>query len=211
MIQRRIIASHVPPEAFEPNVCRALESLGYEIVPPRIASGTPGRPFRADLRIVGERSLGQLAGEEGTPIPVIILTSQPAPGIAEPRVVASLMRPASFQELYSAIQNALETTPRRHPRIATALAARCAYDDRSCTGAVISLSEGGCLFRSADELPRDREANLQLPLISGRGLLSMRAQQVDRRGSDWGLAFHDLPHESRSAISQYVMGRLIGS
>lgn len=210
MIRRRIIASHVPPEAFEPDVCRALESLGYEVVSSSAASDAPDRPLRADLWIVGERSLGQIAGEEDPPVPVIILSSQPAPGIAEPRVAASLMRPASFQDLYSAIQEALEATPRRHPRIATALAARCAYDDRACTGAVISLSEGGCLFRSADELPWGREVDLQFPL-SGRGLLSTRAQQVDRRGSDRGLAFHGLSPESRSAISQYVMGRLIGS
>jgi hypothetical protein len=118
------------------------------------------------------------------------------------------MRPARFQDLYPAVQEVLEHTPRSHPRIATTLPARCAYDDRTCTGVVVSLSEGGCLFRSADEPSGERETSLQFPL-PGPGVVSTRARHVGRRGNGLGLAFRELTSESRVAISQYVMDRLI--
>jgi hypothetical protein len=208
MARRGIIASHVPPEAFEPDACLALQNLGYEIVPAGAPSGVAGRPIRGDLRIVDEASLGRIADEDSEPVPSIILTREPAPLPADRRVVASLMRPARFQELYFAVQKAIEATPRSHPRIATALAARCAYGNRACTGIVLSLSEGGCLFRSADEPPQERETSLQFPLPDP-GLISTRARHVGRRESDLGLEFRSLPPEFRTAISQYVMSRLI--
>ena len=210
MARRGIIASHVPPEAFEPDASRALQNLGYEIVPAGTASGRAGRPIQCDVRIVDEASLDQMAAEEGEPVPIITLTRRPAPLPADRRVIASLTRPARFQDLYAAVQKALEPTPRNHPRITTALPARCAYDDRACTGVVVSLSEGGCLFRSADEPPGEGETSLQFPLPRP-GLISTRARQVDRRGSAVGLAFQSLTAESRLAISQYVMDRLIGN
>jgi hypothetical protein len=134
----------------------------------------------------------------------------PAPPPANWRIVASLRSPASFRDLYAAVQKAIEHTPRRHVRIATALPARCAYDHQTCTGAVISLSESGCLFRSPEGLPWEREINVQFSLPRP-GLISTRARQVNRREGDLGLAFQDLPSESRLAIAEYVMGRLIGN
>jgi hypothetical protein len=208
MARRAVIASDVSPEALEPNAWRALRSLGYEIVPAGASFGTADQPIQPDLRLVDEESFGRIAGEEGTSPPVIILTRQPASPPADRRIIASLTRPAPFRELYTAIQQALEPTPRRYPRIITALPARCAHYDRSCAGAVISLSEGGCLFRSPDALSWERETNLQFPLPRP-GLISARAQQVNQRGSDQGFAFRGLPSRSRSAISHYVMDRLI--
>jgi hypothetical protein len=208
MVRRAIIASYVPPEAFEPDACRALQGLGYEVVPAGASSGGAGRPLQCDLRIVDEASLDRIADEDSEAVPAIILTREPAPLPANRQVIASLTRPALFQELYAAVQTALEATPRKHPRISTALPARCAYDDRACTGVVVSLSEGGCLFRGVDELLRERETSLQFPL-PGPGLISARARHAGRRGSDLSLVFQDLPSHSRAAISQYVMGRLI--
>lgn len=208
MARRGIIVSHVSPEAFEPDACRALENLGYEIVSAGAPSGAAGRPTRSDLRIVDEASLGEIAAEEGEPLPTIVLTREPAPPPAKRWVVASLTRPARFQELYFAVQKAIEATPRSHPRVATALAARCAYDERVCTGLVVSLSEGGCLFRSAEEPPDERETSLQFPLPDP-GLILARARHVNRRESGLGLEFRGLPPEFRAAIAQYVMNRLI--
>jgi hypothetical protein len=208
MARRGIIASHVPPEAFEPDACRALQSLGYEIVPAGVLAGGGDRPIQGDLRIVDEASLDRVAGKDSEAVPTIILTRKRVPLPAKRWVVASLTRPARFQDLYFAVQKVIEATPRSHPRIATALAARCAYDDRACTGIVVSLSEGGCLFRSADEPPRKRETSLQFPL-PGAGLISARARQVNRRDSDLGLEFRNLPPEFRAGISHYVMSRLI--
>jgi hypothetical protein len=208
MARRGVIASHVPPEAFEPDACRALESLGYEIVLAGALHGRGDRPIRGDLRIVDEENLGQIADEDSEPVPTIILARERAPLPAKRWIVASLTRPARFQDLYFAVQKAIEATPRSHPRIATALAARCAYDERACTGILVSLSEGGCLFRSTDEPPQERETSLQFPL-PGPGLILARARHVNRRRDDLGLEFQGLPPEFRAAIAQYVMNRLI--
>jgi hypothetical protein len=208
MARRAVIASHVSPEAFEPDACRALQSLGYEFMPAGAPSGKAGRPTGGDLRIVDEATLEQIADEGPEPVPTIVLTRDPAPLPANRRVVASLTRPALFQDLFVALQTALETTPRSFPRVATTLPARCTYDDRACTGVVISLSEGGCLFRSADEPLQESQTSLQFPL-PGPGLISARARHVDRRGSQLGLVFQGLQSDSRAAISQYVMDRLV--
>jgi hypothetical protein len=157
---------------------------------------------------VDEASLGEIAAEEEAPVPVIALTRRPTPLPADRRVIASLMRPARFQDLYPAVQKALERTPRSHPRITTTLPARCAYEERASTGVVVSLSEGGCLFRSADEPPGEPETSLQFSLPRP-GLISTRARHVSRREDGLGLAFQDLTSEFRLAISQYVMDRLI--
>ena len=209
MPRRAIIACHVPFEAFEPDACRALQNLGYEIVAAGAPFGRAGRPTRGDLRIVDVASLDQIAAEDSEPLPTIILTREPAPLPANRQVVASVTRPALFRELYVALQTALEATPRSFPRVATTLPARCTYDDRACTGVVVSLSEGGCLFRSADEPLRACQTSLQFPL-PGPGLISARARHVDQRGSHLGLMFQGLPSDSRAAISQYVMDRIIG-
>jgi len=208
MARRAVIASHVSPEAFEPDACRALQNLGYEIVAAGEPSGGAERPTRGDLRIVDDASLEQIADEDPEPVPTIILTREPAPLPANRQVVASLTRPVLFQDLYVALQTALEATPRSYPRVATTLPARCTYDDRACTGVVVSLSEGGCLFRSGDEPLRDRQTSLQFPL-PGPGLISARARHVDRRESHLALVFESLTSRSRVAISQYVMDRLI--
>jgi hypothetical protein len=207
MIRRKTIASHVPPGAVEPDALRALRSLGYEIVAVGPPSAKAGQELQSQLRIVDEEGLGQIAEEASAPVPVILLTREPAPLPADRRVIACLTRPAPFQELYAAIQKALEPTPRRRPRITTALPARCAYGDRTCTGVVISLSEDGCLLRNPEELPWEREVDLQFPLPRA-GLISTRARQVRRSGTDLSLEFQDLSPASRLAISQYVMDRL---
>jgi hypothetical protein len=193
-----------------PDVLRALRSLGYEIVPATAPHGRVGQPIQPDLWLVDEESLGQIAGEESASAPIIILTRQPAPPPANRRVISSLMRPARFQELYAAIQDALESTPRRYPRIPTTLAARCAYRDRTCTGLVTSLSAGGCLFRTAKRLSPERETNLQFPLPYPI-LISTRARQVHQRENDLGFEFQDLSSISRFAISEYVIDQLVGN
>ena len=159
-------------------------------------------------RQVDEASFGQVVDEDSEPVPAIILTREPAPLPANRRVIASLMRPARFQDLYAAVQMALEGTPRDHPRVTTTLPARCAYDDWSCTGVVLSLSEGGCLFRSAGQQPEERETSLQFPLPRP-GLISARARHVNRRGNSLCLVFQRLASESRLALSHYAMDRLI--
>jgi hypothetical protein len=208
MVRRGIIATDISPGALEPYALRALRKLGYQIVPDGASLGTTDQPIQPDLRIVDEESLGQIAGEEGASVPVIILTRQLAPPPANRQVYASLMRPVLFHALYAAIQEALEPTPRRHPRITTELPARCAYDDRICAGAVTSLSEGGCLFRNPDGLSWEHETILQFSLPRP-GLISTRAQPVYQRGSDEGFAFQGLLSDFRLAISQYVMNRLL--
>jgi hypothetical protein len=210
MMRRRAIASEVSPDSLEPNAHRALQNLGYQIVPARTPSETADPSIQPELRIVDEEGFDQITGESDSPAPIVFLMRGAAPPPADQRIVASLTRPVRFEDLYAAIQEALEPTPRRHPRVTTALAARCAYDHETCAAAVISISQGGCLLRSPDGPPAAPEITLQFQLPR-TGLVSTRARQVNRRGSDLGLAFEDLPSESRAAVSQYVMDRLIES
>ena len=174
----------------------------------RLPAGRGGR-LEATCGSWTRRASTQIADEDSEPVPTIILTREPAPLPANRRVVASLTRPALFRDLYVALQLALEATPRSYPRVTTALPARCTYEDRACTGIVVSLSEGGCLFRGADEPLQERQTSLQFPL-PGPGLISARARHVDRRGTHLGLVFEGLPSSSRTAISRYVMDRIIG-
>ena len=57
MARCRTIVSHVAPENFEPQVCRALGTLGYDIV----AAGE--EPTSPELRIVDEEDIERIASE----------------------------------------------------------------------------------------------------------------------------------------------------
>jgi hypothetical protein len=141
--------------------------------------------------------------------PIVVLTREPGSAGSDPRIVASLPRPASLQVLYAVMQSALENTPRRAPRVRTDLSARCWHGNRIWTGSVLSLSETGCLFRSLPEPPPEREVTLVFALPSDE-TVSTWASPVGLRGQDVALSFQDVRLDSRVAISQHIVARLTG-
>ena len=203
MVKRRTLVDLARIEALDPAVRTALEALGYEIVPDSAPESK-----RPDLRIVDEAGLAQIPQDEGKArVPIILLRSPRSAAPPDPRIVASLAPPASLQDLYAALQSALETTPRHSPRVTTGLSGRCWHGTDFWTGDVLSLSESGCLFRGARAFPLDLEVTVLFSL-PGEEVVSSEVRPTRRTGEDVGLAFLHLDRESLAAISRYVMARL---
>ena len=198
------MADHVRIEALDPGVRIALEALGYEIVPAAAAPLTK----RPDLRIVDEAGLSRIPRDEGTAdVPILLLRPPRSAAPPDARIVASLAPPASLGELYAALQDALERTPRRSPRVSCEVSGRCWHDTDFWTGDVLSLSESGCLFRGARAVPLDLEVTVLFSL-PGDDVVSTEARPTHRIGADVAFEFLSLDRESREAIRRYVMEQL---
>jgi hypothetical protein len=200
----RTIVSHVAPESFEYGVSCALGTLGYDIVP----AGEERTP--AELRIVDEESLERFDWDASRSVPIVVLTEDHAPQRLDRRVIDALRRPAPFRDVYMMLQRALESTPRSNPRITTARPARCEYGEETCVGAVVELSEGGCLFRGHPGFLGGPEIRVLFSLPSYERL-ELRARTAHRSEGDLGLAFLGLGPGARSAISDYVMNELLAN
>jgi hypothetical protein len=191
---RRIIV-HVPWWNFAPGVWTALERLGYELVPARRSAEAP------DARIVAAGRLSQLSTE--APVPIILIGEAQSQGGDDPRVIGVVRPPAELLDLYALLQSALEKHPRAVPRIATSLPARSLREGVDTPGAVLSLSEKGCLLRSAMSLPGAGSLHLQFTLPDP-GVIFTRAEPRHEAGNESGLAFERLPEASRTAIAEFV-------
>jgi hypothetical protein len=196
----RRIEVRVPSLDFSPGVEKALERLGYELVPAR------GKTNAADARIVEAGQLNRLSAEATAPI--ILIGGPRDDGADDPRVVGTVRPPAGLLDLYSLLQEALEAHPRAVPRIPTALSARSLREGVDTPGAILSLSEKGCLLRSASRLPGYGSLHLQFMLPAG-GPIYTRAEPRREAGNESGLAFHRLPETSRAAIAEFVMRSLV--
>jgi hypothetical protein len=160
------------------------------------------------LRIVDERHLEKLPDENYLPrTPVIVLTGGRPRVLQDPRVIGCVARPAEVSALYPLLQKALEPTPRHAVRAPTLLPARCTRADRRWTGALLTLSRGGCLFRTLEAMPPGLELNLIFPLPLGR-MVSTRARVLRQDGDRVAMAFAHPPAQSTRAIDEYVEGRL---
>jgi hypothetical protein len=74
-------------------------------------------------------------------------------------------------------------------------------------GAVVSLSEKGCLFRTSELLAIDQRLNLLFPLPMGQ-MVAARARVIGQQGPSVGLIFDDMAPPVREAVAQYVEKRL---
>ena len=198
----RRIEVQVPSRDFSEGVPTALARLGYEFVPAR------GRSTEPDARIVAAGRLNRLSAEATAPI--IVFGGRRIVRASDPRVIGLVRRPAKLLDLYRLLQNALETHPRSVPRIATSLPARSLRNGEDAPGAIVSLSERGCLLRSAKSLPGDGSIQLQFAL-SDLGLIETRAEPRHLAGEETGLAFERLPEASRTAIAGFVTRSLTQS
>jgi hypothetical protein len=191
----RRIEVRVPSRDFSPGVQRALERLEYELVPAR------GRDKAPDARIVAAGRLSRLGATATAPI--ILIGGPRSHGADDPRVIGVVRAPAGLLDLYPLLQDALEAHPRAVPRISTALPARSLREGADTPGAIFSLSEKGCLLRSAANLPGFGSLHLQFALPD-RGPIFTRAEPRHQAGNESGLAFQRLPEASRAAIAEFV-------
>lgn len=198
----RRIEVRVPSRDFSAGVWTALERLGYELVPARGRAGAP------DARFVAAGRLSRLNPEATAP--VILFGGRRSRDAEDPRVIGIVARPAELLDLYPLLQAALEPHPRAAPRITTSLPARSLRDGIDTPGAILSLSERGCLLRSASSLPGDGSLHLQFTLPE-RGLIYTRAEPRHEAGKESGLEFESLPEASRAAISEFVTKSLTRS
>jgi hypothetical protein len=204
----RLIASYVPPQAFARRVRAALAGLGYQIIPVATRGRFDDDSWEPDLRIVDERHIDRIPPEDYLPrTPVILLTSGPRGPCRDRRVVGTVPRPATLRALYPLLQRALEDTPRSAARTPTELPGRCTQSDRRWMGAVVSLSEGGCLFQTSEALAVDQTLNLLFPLPLGQ-MVTARARVVGQQGRSVRMVFDDMAVAARTAVAQYVEGRL---
>jgi hypothetical protein len=207
----RVLVMHAAPEAFAPRTRLLFQKLGYAIVDPDelsalIASGDCERP---DLRIVDERSLGEVPEDSGPPVPIVVLSGRHGVTGADSRIVGAVRRPAGLHELYRLVQQVLEDTPRASPRIPTHLSARCRIGDREWPSSVLSLSENGCLMRSPEmpTLGTRLEMSFALPRT---GLLRIDAEIAYQLVPDLGIVFNGTSPAVRAAIKTYVQDALAG-
>ena len=191
----RRIEVRVPSRDFSAGVPTALGRLGYELVPAR------GRAAAPDARLVAAGRLSRLSAEATAP--VILFGGPRSRDADDPRVIGTVARPAGLLDLYPLLQAALEAHPRAVPRIPTSLPARSLREGSDTPGAILSLSERGCLLRSASSLPGDGFLHLQFTLPD-QGLIYTRAEPRHHVGNESGLEFESLPESSRAAISEFV-------
>jgi hypothetical protein len=116
-------------------------------------------------------------------------------------------RPAALRDLHALLQAALEAHPRSVPRVRTALPAKAVGRERGWAGAILSLSERGCLLRSRERLRSRRPLDLWFALPRD-GLVHVLAEPRYAEGTCTGLVFRETSPECRAAIARYVAGVL---
>jgi hypothetical protein len=205
---RARIASYIGPRALAPNTRAALQGLGYEIVPVVTQgrfSGTGGAP---SIRLADEMHFDKLPSlEDDATTPIILLTGTRPRTLIDPRIVGRVERPGRLADIFPLLQEAFETLPRKTARVSTQLSARCIRNDHRWIGNIVSLSEGGCLFKTDAPGLQGETMNLQLSLPQ-TGIVASRAVCCHRGEGEMGLTFSDLEFETRSAIDAFVTRRL---
>jgi hypothetical protein len=205
----RLLVTHAAPQAFAPMARIMLAKLGYRIVEPEefpAAAAELGLE-RPHLRLVDERSLADAGDEEDPPVPIVVLCGRHGVTGADPRIVGAIRRPAGLHEIYRLVQQVLEDTPRSTPRVATHLPARCQRDGREWRGAVLSLSENGCLLRSPEPLLLGSRIALGFELPRS-GKLELDAEIAYQLVPDMGVVFNATSPSVREAIGAYVASAL---
>lgn len=203
---RNLLLTNAGEGALAARTRRILSRLGYAILDrDDFAKARAKDPSRVpELAIADEHQLDELSeiiGEESTP--VVLITGRN--GIREPRpnVIAAVKRPAGLHDLYRVLQQHFEDTPRSAPRVATNLEARCSRKGRSWAAYVLSLSENGCLLRSAEPVPLGTtlDLTLHLPTI---GAVEIQAETAYQIVPDLGLVFSAIPARVRESLESYV-------
>ena len=208
-LPQRLLVTHAAPEAYAPMARAILAKLGYQIVEPDECEAVAAELGieRPHLRLVDERSLADVEDEEDPPVPIVVLCGRHGVTGADPRIVGAIRRPAGLHEIYRLVQQVLEDTPRSTPRVPTHLAARCRRDGREWRGAVLSLSENGCLLRSPEPLLLGSRIALGFELPRS-GPVEVDAEIAYQLVPDLGVVFNATSPGVREAIGGYVSAAL---
>lgn len=207
-IMGRRIGVRITPKSLAPRVLDALRALGYTMIELDSDRGSQAARDACGLWLVDDERIEELPdAEEAADRRILLIASARKGACEDPRIFASTRRPARLGAVYEMIQSALESTPRSAPRVRTQLSARCIQGDQRSIGAVLSLSEGGCLLRSGERLTRGARLSLQFALPS-YGLISTQAECRYARASDSGLAFSDSSADVRHTIAHFVTSQL---
>lgn len=207
-IMGRRIGVRITPKSLAPRVLDALRALGYTMIELDSDRWTQAARDGCGLWLVDDERLEELPDLEDTADRrILLIASARKVACTDPRIFASTRRPARLGAVYEMIQSALESTPRSAPRVRTQLSARCIQGEQRSIGAVLSLSEGGCLLRSGEKLSRGARLSLQFALPN-YGLISTRAECRYARESDSGLAFSESSADVRHTIAHFVTSQL---
>jgi hypothetical protein len=205
--KRRLIVSFAPPDAYVPHVRTILGRMGYAIVSREEWDASEAFAARTpELAIVDERRLAE-AGPPFATLPAILISSRGVLPVGEHRFVGAALRPAGLHPLYRLLQQALESPARGCLRVPTQLAVRLRHGGREQQGALLSLSENGCLVRTPEPIELGTELEVAFALPRG-GLVETRAESAYRFVADTGLVFQATPPASRRAIVRFVEQRL---
>jgi hypothetical protein len=169
----RKIDIRLTPRSVAPDVLLALQALGYTFRED-LGNRDPDSQ-NSGIWIVDSARLEDVPIADIAPnIRILMIASPRQNQYDDSRVLVMTMRPARLSAVYSMIQLALEHTPRKTPRVRTQLSARFLQEDRRSMGALLSLSEGGCLLRTSESLREGVGLDLQFALPE-YGLVSTRA------------------------------------
>jgi hypothetical protein len=207
-----MLVSYASPEAFAPVTRPMLARLGYAILTPEQFAAVAGEDELPDLFVADERSLADLPDDLGGRVPVVALTGRYGVTGADPRIAGAIQRPAGLHELYRVLQELLEENPRATPRVAAHLPARCQQEERQWRGAVLSLSENGCLLRSPEPLPLGSSLHVAFDLPR-RGALRLAGDVAYQLLPDLGIVFSAVPRRDRESIADWIgeaLGRTSG-
>ena len=204
-IQRRYtIASYVASPALKRGTRAALQRLGYEVRPAVMQGRWEDASWRSDVRLVDERHIGRVPRDA---TPVVVLAGDPARQWDNERIIGAAARPADISALYPLLQRALEAQPRAAARVAAAITARGNIDDRRFDATIVTLSQRGCLIRSAQLLDPRTELNLSFTL-PGNHELALRAVICGADADGAAVEFSEIDSAAQHAISDYVQRRL---
>ncbi len=211
---KRTIVYHAPLDAFGSKTDVILTRLGYRMLSPGAfeALRETHPSLAPDMLLVDERRLSDamIQDEDASRVPIVLLTGRQGATGADPRIVGAVKRPAGLHDLYRLMQQVFEDTPRSTPRIATQLRARCVQGDRDWCGRVLSLSENGCLIRSAEAIPLGQRLCLEFSLPQ-TGSLRLEAEAAYQLLPDVGLVFNALAPTERETLEHFVTQTILSA
>ena len=212
---KRKILFDARSEALGPWTRVILARLGYPLLSPEEfdVARREDPDLHADLLLIDESRFEESTHFEdasGVAPPVILLTGKHGVRSRDERVVAGIRRPAGLHDLYCLMQQIFEDTPRSTPRVQTQLQARCARRDQLWESRILSISENGCLMRSAESVPLGQRIQIDLDL-PGMGSVSLEAEAAYQLLPDIGLVFSSLAPEQRTALEEFVTHTILAA
>ena len=208
--QQSVLVVHAPQEAIAPITRVMLAKLGYVIVSPEEFDSLDPEIVRRgpELRIVDERNLADVPVDNGSSVPILVLTGRHGVTGADPRIVVAIRRPPGMHELFRVIQQVLEETPRTMPRVPTHIIGRCRRNQEEWRVTILALSENGCLMRSPEPILLGTRIRLRFNLPPAQ-TLELDGETAYQLVPDIGVIFNATSPTERAAIAAFVKSALV--